>query len=68
MKINIDKLLKREGKSRYWLAKQIGCSYPTMKQLADNKSEATRFIFIERICKSLNCTIDELITIEEDSE
>lgn len=63
MKINIDELLKQNNKTRYWLAKEIGISYPTMKKLADNETEATKFETIENICIALKCTPNDLLIL-----
>lgn len=65
MKINIDELLKQRGKTRYWLAKQVGIAYPTMKKLADNQTEATKFKTIEDICIALNCTPNDLLILTD---
>lgn len=63
MQINIDNLLQQKGKTRYWLAKEVGISYPTMKYLADNKTEGTKFDTIEKICIALDCTPNDLLKL-----
>jgi len=64
MKVNIDELLKQKNKTRYWLAKQIGVSYPTIKTLCDNKTEGTKFQTIENICRTLECTPNDILRID----
>ena len=65
MKINVDVILKKQGKSRYWLSKEINIAYTTMKRIADNKTESIKFETIENICKALGCTPNDLLIIEK---
>lgn len=65
MKLNIDALLKERGKTRYWLAKQVGISYPTMTRLANNEGESTQFKTIEKLCIVLECTPNDLMQIKK---
>ena len=64
MKNHIDELLKKQGKTRYWLAKEINVAYPNLAKLANNQTESIKFKFIEDICKALNCSLTELFTLE----
>jgi putative transcriptional regulator len=61
--INIDNLLKKQGKTRYWLAKQINVTYPNLCALADNKTQSVKFEIIEKICFALNCTPNEILLL-----
>ena len=65
MKVNIDMLLKKRNKTRYWLSKQIGITYPNIKKLADNNTESIKFKILEDICNVLNCKLDELLILEK---
>lgn len=65
MKINIDEILKKENKSRYWLAKEINVSYPTIKSICDNKTESIKFEIIQNICIALNCTPNDILIIHK---
>lgn len=64
MKNNIDKLLESNNKTRYWLAKEVNVTYPNLKKIADNQTASIKFDLLEKLCKALNCTLDELFTIE----
>lgn len=65
MKVNIDALLEQQNKTRYWLAKQIGITYPNLVNLANNKTESIKFKTVEDICKVLNCTPNDLLILTE---
>lgn len=63
MKINIDQLLQNKGKTRYWLAKQVGITYPNLCNLADNKTSSIKFELLEKMCHCLDCLPNDIITI-----
>lgn len=65
MKVNIDELLKKQGKSRYWLSKKINVAYTTMKKLADNQTESVKFQILEDLCLALECSPNDLLIIEK---
>ena len=64
MKTNIDTLLQYQDKTRYWLAKQLNVTYPTIMRICNNKSDSIKLSTLENMCKVLNCTLDDLFTIE----
>jgi putative transcriptional regulator len=61
--INIDNLLKKQGKTRYWLAKRINITYQNLCALADNKTTSVKFEIIEKICSALNCTPNDIFLL-----
>jgi len=61
MRIKIDQLLKEKQKTRYWLAKEIGVTYPNLCKLADGKTESIKFDILEKICDKLECSPNELL-------
>lgn len=63
MKINIDNLLKEKNKTRYWLAKEVGITYPNLCNLAENKTSSVKFDILEKICLTLECSPNDLIKI-----
>ena len=65
MYITIDKVLLSQKRTRYWLAKEANITYPTLKKLCDNKTVSIQFSVLERICKVLNCTPNDILSIEE---
>lgn len=65
MKITIDEVLKKIGKTRYWLSKEANISYPSMKYLCDNNTDSVRFENLSKICKALNCEISDILKLSE---
>ena len=64
MKNNIDSILKERNKTRYWLAKEINISYPTILRICNNEGSSIQFSILENMCKALNCTLNDLFIIE----
>lgn len=60
MKILIDDILKRQNKTRYWLSKKIGYSYPSLMKLCNNETDSIRFDILEKICNALNCKPNDI--------
>ncbi|MBW9154888.1 helix-turn-helix domain-containing protein [Clostridium tagluense] len=64
-KILIDELLAVKGKTRYWLAKQVGVTYPNMVNLIEGKTKLVKFETLEKICNILECKLTDIIKFEE---
>lgn len=64
MKIIIDELLKQQNKTRYWLTKEVGVTYPNIMKLCNNETESIKFDILENICIALNCTPNDICIIE----
>ena len=63
-KCNVQSLLDREGKTRYWLVKQMGTDYATVNKICDNASKSVRIDTLERLMKALDCEVQDLFTEE----
>ncbi len=65
IKIQLEQLLKKQGKTLYWLAKQTGISYNALAKI--NKNDVTRLELdtIEKICVNLGCEASDLLEIEK---
>lgn len=62
---HLKKLLKESGKTLYWLSKETGIAYNTLHALNKGEQIDVRVSTIQRICKALNCSPDELITFSK---
>ena len=62
--MNIEKLLKEKGKSKYWLVQQLGTNYTVINKMIASDTSAIRFDTLEKLCKIFDCTPNDLFTIE----
>ena len=66
IKLDVLRLLEEQGKTRYWLYKQLGMSYQNFSKMVNNQTKSIRYENIETICLLLNCTPNDLFIITED--
>ncbi|MDD4564754.1 MAG: helix-turn-helix transcriptional regulator [Eubacteriales bacterium] len=64
MKITIDDVLERKGLSRYWLAVEIDMRYHNLAKICNGKTRSMSFDVLERICRALQCTPNEILKID----
>ena len=57
---------EEQGKTKYWLYKQLGMSYQNFSRMVNNETKSIRYENIETICLLLNCTPNDLFEITED--
>lgn len=67
MLVTIDDVLRQKEKTRYWLTQQVGITYQNMKKLCDNNTSAIRFDVLERICKALECSPNDILKIDNEA-
>lgn len=61
MIILIDDILEQQNKTRYWLSKAIGYSYPSLMKLCNNETDSIRFDILEKLCDTLGCTPNDIL-------
>ena len=66
IKLNALELLRKNGKTKYWLYKQLGMSYQNFSRMVNNQTKSIRYENIETMCLLFSCTPNELFTITED--
>ncbi|MCI8655052.1 MAG: helix-turn-helix domain-containing protein [Clostridia bacterium] len=66
--INVEELLKRRGKSKYWLCQKMDITNRNLNQIIKGKTKSISFRYIEEFCKYLECTPSELILIEKNDK
>lgn len=64
--LNVLPLLKARGKSKYWLNKQLGMSYTNFNKMVNNQTKSIQYKHIEIICTLLDCTPNDLFSIDSD--
>ena len=66
IKLDVLRLLEEQGKTKYWLYKQLGMSYQNFSKMVNNETKSIRYENIETICLLLNCTPNDLFVITEE--
>ena len=63
IKLNVQELLDSRKKTRYWLVKSMDTNYETVNRLCNNHAVAIQLETIEKLCKVLVCTPNDLFSI-----
>lgn len=66
IKLDVLRILEKQGKTKYWLYKQLGMSYQNFSKMVNNETKSIRYENIETICLLLNCTPNDLFVITEE--
>ena len=66
VRLKVLELLEKQGRTKYWLYKQLGMSYQNFSRMVNNETKSIRYENIETMCLLLNCTPNELFEITED--
>ena len=66
IRLDVLRLLEEQGKTKYWLYKQLGMSYQNFSKMVNNQTKSIRYENIETMCLLLNCTPNDLLIITED--
>ena len=65
LSFKIDEILSKQGKSRYWLSRQTGISENALGKLCRNQTSRIEFDTVEKICKVLDCTPNDIIVSDD---
>lgn len=65
IRLDVLRLLEEQGKTKYWLYKQLGMSYQNFSKMVNNQTKSIRYENIETMCLLLNCTPNDLFVITE---
>ena len=62
----LDRLLAKEKRSFYWLAKETGVSHTTLWRLKKGKAVGINFETLEKICRALRCQPGDILFLSKD--
>ena len=65
IKLDVLRLLEEQGKTKYWLYKQLGMSYQNFNKMINNQTKSIQYSNIEALCYILECTPDDLFEITD---
>ena len=66
IKLDVLRILEEQGKTKYWLYKQLGMSYQNFSKMVNNQTKSIRYENIESMCLLLNSTPNDLFVITEE--
>ena len=66
--LNIQSLLDKEGKSRYWLVKKLDTDYATVNRICDNISQGIKFDTLDKLTEIFACDFNALFVKEKESD
>lgn len=66
IQLDVLRILEEQGKTKYWLYKQLGMSYQNFSIMVQNETKSIRYENIETMCLLLHCTPNVLFVITED--
>lgn len=63
--LNLDYLLKKNGKSKYWLVTQLNSNYTVINKMINHETTSISFDTIDKLLEIFDCNIDELLVIDD---
>lgn len=60
IELNVVELLKKKGKTKYWLFTQLDMSYTNFNNIIMNRTKSIKYENIEKFCKILECEPNDL--------
>ena len=63
IKVNIEELLKKNKKSKYWLCQRMNITSRNLNRIIRGETTSISFKYIEEICILLKCTPGDLFTL-----
>ena len=66
IKLNVLKLLEKNGKTKYWLYKQLGMSYQNFSKMINNETKSIQYENIDAMCHIFGCTPNELLILNDE--
>ena len=57
----IDELLEKNGKTRYWLSKEIGTDFGTINKWCTNQNTLIALESIDKICEAFGCEPGDVV-------
>lgn len=61
MKVTLNEILEKQEKTLYWLSKETGSTWQTLKKFANNETDSIKFSVLDKICIALECEIEDIL-------
>lgn len=67
IKLDVLHLLEKQGKTKYWLWKELGTmSYQNFNKMVNNETKSIRYETLDAICSILDCTPNDILIFKDD--
>lgn len=66
IKLDVLNLLEKNGKTKYWLYKQLGMSYQNFSRMINNETKSIQYENIDALCQIFNYTPNELFKMTDE--
>ena len=66
VELNVLPLLEKQGRTKYWLYRQLNMSYQNFSRMIRNETKSIRYENIEILCQVLECTPNDLFVFVDD--
>lgn len=66
IKLDVLNLLEKNGKTKYWLYKQLGMSYQNFSRMINNETKSIQYENIDALCQIFNCAPNELFKMTDE--
>lgn len=64
---NIEELLKKKKKSKYWLCQNMNITSRNLNRIIYGETSSISFKYLEDFCKYLDCSLEDLIKFKKDA-
>ena len=65
LSLRVNEILEEKNLTPYWLGKQTGISQNNILKICNGETSTIRFDTIEKICKALDCSINDLFEADD---
>ena len=66
LRLRVKELLEEQGRSKYWLFKQMGMSYQSISRMLNNQTQSIRFECMDTHCQLFHCSLQELFEYSDE--
>ena len=66
--LNVEKILKEQGKTKEWLCDKMDISHFNLNKAIKGNAKSISYKYLQGFCKALNCSFNELMTIVAGNE
>lgn len=67
IRFNVEKLLKKKNKSKYWLCQNMNITSRNLNRVIHGETSSISFRYLEELCDYLDCDLDELMEIDKEA-